>query len=183
MSKNYAVGALGRLLVALALFSGVAFADPVFTVSLDSTSLSGAPGTAVTFAGTILNASDVELFLNGAGGGLSSPELTLDLTPFFTFTPLSLLGGESYVGDIFSVVISDVALPGDYSGTFTIQGGADSQTFDTIGSVDFQVTVQDAAAVPEPSSGILAALAGLTLFLLHSLYSTKRCVAPRLPPA
>ena len=57
----------------------------------------------MTFTGTVLNASGVELFLNGAGGGLSSSELTLDLTPFFTLTPLSLLDGESYTGDIFSV--------------------------------------------------------------------------------
>ena len=98
----------------------------------------------MTFSGTILNASGVELFLNGAGGGTSSSELTLDLTPFFTLTPLSLLDGDFYTGDIFSVAISGVALPGDYFGTFTIQGGADSVTFDPVGLADFQVTVTDA---------------------------------------
>src|ERR1035441_9311989 len=103
VSKNISVWRLGRLIVALGLFSATSFADTVFTVGLDSTSLVGLPGTAVTFSGTILNASGVELFLNGAGGGLSSSELTLDLTPFFTLTPLSLLDGESYPGDIFSV--------------------------------------------------------------------------------
>ena len=117
----------------------------------------------MTFTGTVLNASGVELFLNGAGGGLSSSELTLDLTPFFTLTPLSLLDGESYTGDIFSVAISNVALPGDYFGTFTIQGGMDSGTFDTVGSADFQVTVADIAAVPEPSSVILFGFACLVL--------------------
>jgi len=125
------------------VISATAFADIVFTVNLDSTSLVGTPGTAVTFTGTILNASGVELFLNGAGGYLSSPELTLDLTPFFTLTPLSLLDGDSYSGDIFSVAISGVALPGDYSGTFNIQGGVDSATFDPVGSADFQVEVAD----------------------------------------
>ena len=163
MSRNDAVGTLGRLLVALGLFSATAFADIVFTVNLDSTSLVGTPGTAVTFTGTILNASGVELFLNGAGGYLSSPELTLDLTPFFTLTPLSLLDGDSYSGDIFSVAISGVALPGDYSGTFNIQGGVDSATFDPVGSADFQVEVADVAAVPEPSSVTLFGFACLVL--------------------
>src|ERR1035438_1733235 len=127
MSTNNSVGTFGRLLVAFGLFSVTASADIIFTVGLDSTSLVGSPGTAVTFTGTILNASGVELFLNGAGGGLSSSELTLDLTPFFTLTPLSLLNNEFYTGDIFAVAISGVALPGDYFGTFTIQGGVDSQ--------------------------------------------------------
>src|ERR1035441_3124903 len=86
MSKNNAVGTLGRLIVALGLCSAAASAGPIFTVSLHSPTLTGAPGTAVTFSGTILNASGVELFLNGAGGSLSSPELTFDLTPFFTLT-------------------------------------------------------------------------------------------------
>src|ERR1017187_6333736 len=151
MSTNSSVGTFGRLLVAFGLFLATAFAD-ILTVSLDTTSLVGAPGTAVTFSGTILNASGVEVFLNGAGGNLSSPELTLDLTPFFTLTPLSLLDGGSYSGDIFAVAISGVALPGDYFGTFTILGGVDSQTFDPVGSVDFQVTVSDTTTVPEPSS-------------------------------
>src|ERR1035441_1243667 len=163
VSKNISVWRLGRLIVALGLFSATSFADTVFTVGLDSTSLVGLPGTAVTFSGTILNASGVELFLNGAGGGLSSSELTLDLTPFFTLTPLSLLNNEFYTGDIFAVAISGVALPGDYFGTFTIQGGVDSGTFDPVGSADFQVTVTDTAAVPEPSSGVLLGSVGLVL--------------------
>jgi hypothetical protein len=179
MSKNNAVGTLGRLIVALGLCSAAAFADTIFTVSLDSPTLTGAPGTAVTFSGTILNASGVELFLNGAGGSLSSPELTLDLTPFFTLTPLSLLDGTSYTGDIFSVAISGVALPGDYFGTFTIQGGADSSTFDTVGLADFQVTVPDVTGVPEPSSGILVGLAGAILIARHR-WASRSCRAQLL---
>ena len=172
MRKHHFI--LGHLVVALGLYSATAFASPVFTVGLDSTSLVGAPGTAVTFTGTILNASGVELFLNGAGGNISSSELTLDPTPFFTLTPLSLLDGESYIGDIFSVAISNVALPGDYFGTFTIQGGVDSLTFDTVGSVDFQVTVPDAASVPEPSSGMLAGLVGVILVVRRYWVSIGR---------
>jgi hypothetical protein len=173
MSTNSSVGTFGRLLVAFGLFLATAFAD-ILTVSLDTTSLVGAPGTAVTFSGTILNASGVEVFLNGAGGSLSSSELTLDLTPFFTLTPLSLLDGGSYTGDIFSIAISNVALPGDYFGTFTIQGGADSGTFDTVGSADFQVTVADIAPVPEPSSLTLFGSICLVLAVLFCWQRIRR---------
>ena len=98
MSKNHGVRTFGRFLCALGLCSATALGDTVFTITLDSGSLVGSPGTAVTFTGTILNSSGVELFLNGAGGGLSSSELTLDLTPFFTLTPLSLLDATPITG-------------------------------------------------------------------------------------
>jgi len=174
-SANKYTGMLGRLVVvAFGLCSATAYAGPIFTLTLDSTSLIGSPGTALTFSGTILNESGVGLFLNGAGGGLSSPELTLDLTPFFTLTPLSLLDGASYTGDIFSVAISGVALPGDYFGTFTIQGGVDSETFDTVGSTNFQVTVADTSTVPEPSSGALVGLAGFMVIVGRALQARSR---------
>jgi|SRR5579862_6723182 len=141
-------------------------AASTLTITLDAPSLTGAPSTEVTFSGTIQNSSGSDVFLNGAGGSLSSPELTLDLTPFFTLTPLSLSDGDSYVGDIFAVAISDVILPGDYFGTFTIQGGADGSTFDDVAAADFEIQIPgppDATAVPESPSGILVGLGGLAL--------------------
>ena len=173
MRTNYVV--LACLTVGFGVCSPQAFAGPLLTMSLDTPLIIGMPGAAVTFAGTIQNSSGVELFLNGAGGSPSYSELTLDLTPFFTLTPLSLLDGESYTGDIFAVAISGVALPGTYFGTFTIQGGVDSQTFDTVGSADFQVTVADTAAVPEPSSGALFGLAGFMVLVGRALQARSRC--------
>ena len=124
-------------------------------MTLDTSSLTGFPNGAVTFSGILLNNSGAEVFLNGAGGNLVYSELTLDTTPFFNFTPLSLLDGESYNLPLFAVAISAVALTGDYSGTFIIQGGPDSSTFDTVGTADFQFTVSEVSSVPEPSTFLL----------------------------
>ena len=150
-----------RLVVAFGLFSMVCFAAPIFTVTLDSTQLNGSRNSGLIFTGIIANGSGVELFLNGAVGSVSPADLTLDFTPFFTSTPLSLQDGASYAGDIFAVAINGIALPGDYFGIFTILGGADSSTFDDVGSVDFGITVEDSTAVPEPSSFSMVVMASL----------------------
>lgn len=143
--------------------SAIPSSADMLAVTLDVSSLTGFPNGAVTFSGTLLNNSGAEVFLNGAGGDLTYSELTLDTTPFFNFTPFSLLDGESYNGPLFAVAISAVALPGDYSGTFIIQGGADASTFDTVGTADFQVTVSEASTVPEPSAFLLLASSILVL--------------------
>jgi len=151
-----------RLLVGFALWSAPLQADSL-SISFDSFSLIGAPGTSVTFAGTIQNSSGSEVFLNGAGGSLPYSELTLDVTPFFNFTPLSIPDGESYDGPLFAIAISAVALPGDYLGTFAIQGGQGSSTYDIVGTSDFQVTVSGTANVPEPASTLYVAVVILVL--------------------
>jgi hypothetical protein len=149
--------ALGFLLLTCSLRADT------LTISLDSFALTGSPGSLLTFTGTVLNNSGAEVFLNGAGGNLSYSELTLDVSPFLTFSPLSLLDGQSYIGPLFSVAVSSIALSGDYPGTFTIQGGADSVTFDTVGTQDFQVSVSSVSSVPEPASGLLL---GFTLAVM-----------------
>jgi len=138
-----------RLAIMAILLMSISNADTI-QISLDSFSIAGFPGTSVTFSGTLQNSSGSEVFLNGAGASLSYSELTLDLSSFFTLVPLSIPDGQSYSGPLFSVAISNVALSGDYSNTFTIQGGADSMTFDTVGTADFQVNI--ASSVPEPGS-------------------------------
>ena len=118
-------------------------------LSLDAPSQIGSPGSLIQFTGLIGNDSGAEVFFNGAGGELSSAELTLDLSPFFFLVPLSLPDGGSYSGEIFAVAISAVAAPGDYFGTIVIQGGADSLSFDEIAVQSFQVTVT--TSIPEPA--------------------------------
>jgi hypothetical protein len=144
-----------KILIGMMALSAMPLAADIVTVTLDTSSLTGIPNGAVTFSGTLLNNSGAEVFLNGAGGNLTYSELTLDTTPFFNFTPFSLLDGESYNGPLFAVAISGVALAGDYSGTFIVQGGADASTFDTVGTADFQVTVSEVSTVPEPSTFLL----------------------------
>ena len=147
------------------LSSRCAATDGMRPMTLDSFDLVGVFGSSVTFSGTLQNSSGQEVFLNGAGGNLSYSELTLDVTPFFTFTPLSLLDGQSYAGELFSVAISSVAIPGDYGGAFIVQGGLDAFTFDILALQDFQVTVSD--PIPEPTSVILLGGGLLGIITIH----------------
>jgi hypothetical protein len=140
----------------------------VLYLSLDSQVLSGLPGSSITFAGFLQNNSGFDVYLNGASDDLPYDELTFDPTPFFTLAPLVLADGDSYSGDLFSIAISDVAVPGDYFGSFFIQGGSDSVTFDVVSTVGFQVTVS-----PEPSSGRLLIL-GSCIYL--AAWSRRRSV-------
>jgi|SRR5579871_94635 len=119
-----------------------------------------APGTFVTFTGTITDIGSDDVFLNGFSVSLPYFELNYDLTPFFNQSPPSLSAGDSYVGDLFTVSVSSAALPGDYFGSFSIQGGADSSTFDDLADQSFQVTVSN---VPEPSSVLVPILCLLLL--------------------
>ena len=173
---------LRYLLLVLWLHSTAFFAAPLVLLTLDSDFLFGLPGSAVAVTGTILNTSGVEVFLNGAGGDLSSTELTLDLTNFFTFVPFSLLDGQSYTGDIFSVAISNVALSGDYLGSFSIQGGADAFTYDIVSSQSFHVGVADATTVPEPSAavplGIVVVIVAVRRFWMHPQGAARRPASP-----
>lgn len=132
-----------------------------FTIELDHFSRSGRPGTLVTFSGKVSNLSGGEVFLNGAGGTTGYPELTVDVTPFLTFAPLSLQDGESYSGELFTVAVSGVALPGSYGGVFVVQGG-DAASYEVLGSQGFRVEVGEAATAPEPGAmGLFVAIGGV----------------------
>ena len=125
----------------------------------------GAQGDTIQFADTLSNSSATDtVFLNNDTVTFTAPGLTLtDL--FFSNGPASLgpvgSGTETYNGDFFDVAISSTAQPGTYSGTFEIQGGADSNADGIVAAKDFSVTVLP-AAVPEVSSffslGLLLAL-------------------------
>ena len=149
---------MNTMRISLMVFCGLimvavnAVAGPMIDMTLDATLQTGTPASLVTYSGSLSNSSGVELFLNSATGNISYSELSFDFTAFFTQVPLSLQDGESYTGPLFAVGISNVALPGDYSGSFAIQGGVDDSTFDTLAIEDFRVTV---APVPEPASVIL----------------------------
>jgi len=140
-------------------------ADVIF--NLDNPIQTSLPGGTVTFTGTLFNNDTVDVFLNGASADLPYAELSVDFTDFFTLVPLSLSAGGSYSGPILDVDVTNAAVPGDYFGSFTIQGGADGAAIDDLATENFQVTVAEAVTtVPEPSTVILlaSALLGLVLF-------------------
>lgn len=119
--------------------------------------------TNLEFIGTLSNPSTGDVFLNDDVSALD-PALTLDDSPFFTFSPLFLPGGGTYTGPFFDVLVDPSILLGSYSGSFTIQGGAGAMAFDNLATQDFIVRVV-ATAVPEPgfSLFIAAGLAALAV--------------------
>jgi hypothetical protein len=60
---------------------------------LTPATLSTSPGGAVEFMGTLTNRETSDVFLNGDVSILPYPDLMVDDSPFFTFSPLFLAGG------------------------------------------------------------------------------------------
>jgi hypothetical protein len=141
-------------------------------VALSSSSQTGAPGAILPYFGTMTNVSGADtLFLNSISSTSILGFLTIDTGPFFVNAPLSLGPGEvSGPFEIFEVTIDPATPDALYSGsTVSIQGGADSGTFDDLADVGFDVQVTSpSAATPEPGTvwlllaGAAAAFAILT---------------------
>ena len=134
--------------------------------TLDSSSLTGAPGDTLQFYVTLTNTSATDtVFLNGLGSTLSSPFLLLDPTPFNNNAPLFLdPGASSSDFEFFDVKIDPSAPDGPYvANVVSIQGGADGNAFDDLADVYFDVNVQSPVAAPEPGTFplLIAGLAGL----------------------
>jgi hypothetical protein len=152
-----------RLLLMLIAALGALHAGSL-QVDLSSTSQTGAPGDLLAFFGTMTNVSPTDtIFLNSISSTSISGFLTVDTGPFFVNAPLSLGPGDvSGPFEIFDVTIDPAAPGGPYIGsTVSIQGGADSGTFDDLADVNFDVQVSPpTTATPEPSTGTLI-LAGV----------------------
>jgi hypothetical protein len=163
--------------IALAL-SAPLYADPI-SVNLTSPTLSGAPGSRVTFNGILMNTTASTVFLNAAGvnlaGFLPADE---DTGPFFANAPLSLLGGASTAPiGLFTIHIPNPFPAGSYPGTFTVLGGADANAESIVGSASFTVQLN---GVPEPATGVLvavgvAALIGRRIHGRRNLISCREC--------
>jgi len=154
---------VARLLLLLPALGLLALAPSAARAQLSLTftqaSLSGTPGSTLTFSATLLNKGVTETFLNGDTFTLTGTGLTLDDTKFFANAPLSLLGGASFTGPIFDVVLAPAAVPNNYAGTFSVLGGANSTATQTLATGNFQVNVvrPQQAAIPEPGVGTLLA--------------------------
>jgi hypothetical protein len=154
---------MGIFALAITMFPvQLVHADIIFTLASDT--LSDVRGGVVVFDGTLTNSGTDDVFLNGVVSFISSPDLTVDDQPFFLNTPLFLPpNGGTFTGELFDVAISSAAAIGAYTGSFTIQGGADAEAFDSLATANFSVEVVSASQIPEPSTIILLTTMGLLL--------------------
>jgi hypothetical protein len=154
-------------LILATLGTAVAKADDI-TISFDQPNQTVVAGDTVEFFGTITNDTATTIFLNNDDLNLGGLSLTTT-DQFFNTVPLSL-APEGQAGDssgdieLFDVTASNPLLDaaGEYSGTYTLFGGADGNAQDNLGTTAFSVTTL--APVPEPPAiyllltGVLATL-------------------------
>ncbi len=158
-----------RLLLMLIAGLGSLQAGSLLVV-LSSSSQTAAPGDLLAFFGTMTNVSTTDtIFLNSIGSTSGTGNLNPDVGPFFVNAPLFLAPGDvSGPFEIFDVSIDPAIPDGPYLGsTVSIQGGADSGTFDDLADVNFDVQVgSPATATPEPSTGVLILAAAAAAFAI-----------------
>jgi hypothetical protein len=120
------------VLAATLLLSSRTFADTI-DLGLNAPVQLGTTGSTLSFVATVsapaTNGGTV--FLNGDSFNLSSP-LILDDSGFFFDFPLSLDPGDNFSGTLFSIALPSNLAAGLYTGSFTILGGADADTFDPL---------------------------------------------------
>jgi len=176
-------------LLAIALLPAIAAAD-TFTFSLDSPAQSAIPGETLTFAGLLGFTPDstgaVDMFLNSDAfanltGLIPAPswdptQVVADDSDFLANAPFCMnptgtavdtadCGSPTPASDdfvMFTITVGANVAPGVYTGTFEIQGGADSNADDVLASANFEVDVtgqeSGPASTPEPSTFVLFGL-------------------------
>jgi len=156
--------------------AGMCTADAI-TITLMPGTLTGTPGSVVTFGGTLANTTTSTVFLNSAGinlsGGFSPGDL--DTSAFFVNAPLFLLASEVTLPiDLFTIKVPNPFADGSHQGAFMVLGGSDDLAQDIIGTASFTVEV---SGVPEPNSRLLV---GLTLVLFFSCIRFGKLFAQNL---
>jgi len=151
--KNKLTLAVMTVLLAVGLSSAVAHADTVtFTLTNPTQSISGQAGGTLTYEVTASapGSNGAAVNLNGEVFTAGAP-LTLDPSDFFANAPFFLNPGDSAIFDLFTVSVPADTLVGNYSGSFSVVGGATSDDVtDVLSTVNFVAVV-----TPEPGSFLL----------------------------
>ena len=145
----------------LVILAGAAQAS-IIQVDLTASSQSGNPGDTLAFFATITNLSTTDtIYFNGASATAASSSLSIDISPYLIFAPISLAPEQtSSPFEFVDVTIDPAAAPGAYNGSIvSVLGGADGGTstlFDDLADPSFDVFVNDTTtAAPEPATGWL----------------------------
>ena len=137
----------------MGLSATVAHADTVtFTLTNPTQSISGQAGGTLTYEVTASapGSNGAAVNLNGEVFTAGAP-LTLDPSDFFANAPFFLNPGDSAIFDLFTVTVPAGTLVGNYSGSFSVVGGATTDDLtDVLSTVNFVSVV-----TPEPGSFIL----------------------------
>jgi len=160
MQKRYA------LVPTILLILAACRANADLTFALTSSTLTAFPGTTVTFSGLLQNDGSTDIFINGDLNPGITATFSVDDIKFLFNAPTSLAPGDSWSGDLFDVVISSTALPGDYGGDFIILGGSGGNALDSIGAQTFVVTLP-AAVTPELGAPGLLTSGTVSLLVLQ----------------
>jgi hypothetical protein len=121
-------------------------ATPAFL--LTPATQSGVGTNEIFFTGALTNTSLTTNFLNNLQftfTGTASNYFAADTNVFFANVPGILLPGENYTDVVFGVFINPATPHGNYSGTVTIQGGADIFATDDLTNQAFQVSLPPAS--------------------------------------
>jgi hypothetical protein len=156
---------LSMFMLAVLLLVPPAYADTI-NLTLANPVQTGTPNGTLTFNATVSAplGNSATSFLNGDDFNVSLAGATIDDSDFLFNFPLSLDPGDKFTGDLFTVSLPSVLIPGVYNGFFEILGGSDPGAQNTLATVNFQINAP--APVPEPGTWLLlgTGLAVLAMF-------------------
>jgi PEP-CTERM motif len=149
-------------LAVLCLLPAAAKADPI-TLTLDVAHIVAAGGS-VTFQGSLANGGVPARFVNNVSFTLAYPsppglpgDITFNPAAFFAAIPqLVNPGFSSGTVNFFTVNVLAGAIPGTYTGSFSVLGGASDSDENLLATQEFRITVQPGTpAIPEPATLVL----------------------------
>ena len=153
MTKKKALHSLSilALIAIVSLSARAAHADTIF--ELTSPIQTAPAGAQVTFSGILTNTGTGTVYLNGDAFNVTGG-FTLASDDFLNDAPFSLDPGMSYMGAFLTVMTPGVFPSGFGTGSFSILGGADVNSLDTLNTANFEIDAPSAVA-PEPDSVLL----------------------------
>ena len=137
------------------------------SITFDKPAQIGTSGSFLAYYGTITNLSNATVYLNSSALNLLGSNLTTT-DQFFNTVPISLAAGANS-GDIQLFDVSVASAPTvTEAGSYGLEGGADSNASDNLGSSTFSVTAPAASAPeidPSLASSGLVLIAGAIVVL------------------